>query len=142
MSTCASNWALTSSGAFAEGCSARADSGTKTGESSCGALPGGSGRVLVGGTVGSVVVGGTVVVLAIVVTTAGRVVATVVEGRLVSGEVVSTVGCVSGGGGNVATATVEEVVEVDDVELVCSTVLAGRTVSVDVVVGAGNEPTH
>lgn len=157
MSTCASNWALTSSGAFAEGCSARAVSGTKTGESSCGALPGGSGRVLVGGTVGSVVVGRTVVVLAIVVTAAGMVVATVVEGRLVSGEVVSTVGCVSGGGGGMVVGTVEEEVEVEDVvvvsttvevveevdvELVCSTVLVVVDSSVDVVVGADDEPTH
>lgn len=142
MSTCASNWALTSSGAFAEGCSARAVSGTKTGESSCGALPGGSGRVLVGGTVGSVVVGGTVVVLAIVVTAAGMVVATVVSGRLVSGEVVSTVGCVSAGGGGMVMGTVEEEVEVEDVELVCSTVLVVVDSSVDVVVGTEDEPTH
>ena len=86
------------------------------------------------------VVGATV--LAIVLTTAGSVDGTVVSGRLVSGEVVSTVGCVSGGGGNVAAATVEEVVEVEDVELVCSTVLVVVDSSVDVVVGAGDDPHH
>ena len=70
----------------------------------------------------------------------------VVEGTtVVSGEVdevVSTVGCVSAGGGGMVVGTVEEEVEVEDVELVCSTVLVGRTVSVVVVVGAGDEPTH
>jgi hypothetical protein len=91
-----------------------------------------------------VVVSGTVVVGTVVVG-AGSVVATVVSGRLVSGEVVSTVGCVSGGGGGMVMGTVEEVVEeveVVDVELVCSGVLVVGTVSVDVVVGAGDEPTH
>lgn len=87
-----------------------------------------------------VVVGGTVV--ATVVVAAGSVVGTVVSGRVVSGEVVSTVGCVSGGGGGVVAATVEEVVEVDVVELVCSTVLVVVDSSVDVVVGSGNEPHH
>ena len=151
MSTCASNSALTSSGAFSEGWSARAVSGTKTGESSCGTLPGGSGGVL-GGVVegvgivvdsGSVVVNGdaedvgdTVVVgLAVVEGT------TVVSGGKVD-ETVSAAGCVSAGGGGMVVGTVEEEVEVEDVELVCSTVLVGRTVSVDVVVGAGDEPTH
>lgn len=81
-----------------------------------------------------VVVGGTVVGLAVVEGT------TVVSGT-VDGEVVSTAGCVSGGGGMVVVGTVEEV-EVVDVELVCPTVLVGSTVSVDVVVGSGNEPTH
>lgn len=145
MSTCASNSAFTSSEALAEGSATSGLSGTKTGESSCGTLGGVSGRVLEGGTVASVVVvDGTVVatVLATVVTGAGMVVSTVVEGRLVSGEVVSTTGCVSAGGGGMVMGTVEEEVEVEDVELVCSTVLVGRTVSVDVVVGAGDEPTH
>lgn len=86
-----------------------------------------------------VVVSGTVVSGIVVV---GSVVGTVVSGRVVSGEVVSTVGCVSGGGGNVATATVEEVVEVDDVELVCSTVLVVCSGSDDVVVGSGDAPHH
>lgn len=150
MSTCASNSALTSSGASAEGCSARAVSGTKTGESSCGTLPGGSGGVL-GGVVegvgmvadsGSVVVDGdtedvgdTVVGLSVVEGT------TVVSGGKVD-ETVSTVGCVSGGGGGMVMGTVEEEVEVEDVELVCSTVLVVVDSSVDVVVGTEDEPTH
>lgn len=145
MSTWASNASFTSSGAFAGGSSASGVSGTKTGESSCGGL----GRVVSGAAVvvvwaTVVVVSGTVVAGAVVVG-AGSVVATVVSGRLVSGEVVSTVGCVSGGGGGMVVGTVEEVVEeveVVDVELVCSGVLVVGTVSVDVVVGAGDEPTH
>lgn len=93
-----------------------------------------SGSVVVDGATEDV--GDTVVVgLAVVEGT------TVVSGGKVD-ETVSTVGCVSAGGGGMVVGTVEEEVEVEDVELVCSTVLVGRTVSVDVVVGAGNEPTH
>lgn len=109
--------------------------------------------VVVVGTV--VVVPGTVVVLAIVVTTAGSVDGTVVSGRLVSGEVVSTAGCVPAGGGGMVMGTVEEevedvvvvcrtveVVEEVDVELVCSTVLVVVNSSVDVVVGRDDDPHH
>ena len=69
----------------------------------------------------------------------------VVEGTtVVSGEVdevVSTVGCVSAGGGGMVMGTVEEEVEVEVVELVCSTDVSVRVVSVDVGVGAGDD-TH
>ena len=73
----------------------------------------------------------------------------VVEGTtVVSGEVdaiVSTVGCVSAGGGGMVVGTVEEEVEVEVevevVELVCSTDVSVRVVSVDVGVGAGDD-TH
>lgn len=69
----------------------------------------------------------------------------VVEGTtVVSGEVdaiVSSGACVSGGGAvGMVAATVEEVVDVD-VELVCSTDVSVRVVSVDVGVGAGDD-TH
>lgn len=99
--------------------------------------------------VGTVVVSGSVVVDGATEDVGDTVVVglAVVEGTtVVSGgkvdETVSTVGCVSAGGGGMVVGTVEEEVEVEDVELVCSTVLVGRTVSVVVVVGTGNEPTH
>lgn len=145
MSTCASNASFTSSGAFAGGSSASASRDTSPCESSCGGL----GRVVSGAAVvvvwaTVVVVSGTVVVGAVVVA-AGSVVATVVSGRLVSGEVVSTVGCVSAGGGGMVVGTVEEVVEeveVVDVELVCVGVLVGGTVSTDVDVGGSDVSPH
>lgn len=106
-------------------------------------------------------VGGTVVVVVVdsvtVEVDAGIVVGTVVSGRLVSGAVVSTDVCVSGGGAvGMVAATVEEVVAVDDevvtaiveevvvvdVELVCSTDVSVRVVSVDVDVETGDDSPH
>ena len=92
------------------------------------------GTVVDGGADDVVVFGVVVVGLAVVEGT------TVVSGEEVD-EVVSTGGCVSDGGGGMVVGTVEEEVEVEVVELVCSTDVSVRVVSVDaVVVGLGGSP--
>lgn len=129
-------------GASEGGCSTTPVSGTGSGFASLSGLPDASGGIVEGTVDGATVeVGGTEDV---VVTRNVVVGLAVVEGTtVVSGEVdaiVSSGVCVLGGGAvGVAAATVEEVVEVEVVDVSCSTVLDVCGGSVDVVVGGDDD---